>query len=634
MFSNGFLYRPPPRARLRRHLASIAAFLAVGLTACGGGSSGSANNTNPTPTVTSPSITTQPQSAFVNAGTTATFSVAAGGTAPLSYQWLRNGQPISGATSASYTTAALSTSDNGAIYTVTVSNSAGTQTSDASTLTVNTATVSVLANRAWTTTGTNINVATGTANVQYYKSGMADDGTIVAVYAQSSGSRLTLYGSVGTPNAPGSAPTWTTQPVVLDGSFNFMPTQSAVFASVGPASARYGLNVSPNGNAFAFWANISSCTANSHAPTASLCMYFYGSRYIKNTSNWEPAKLIASSLASYRPPIARINNRGDVAVLIQGWSGNNGETSQSVRRAAVARLVNGQAEFSLSTLDWQVYNPISGPALGETIDLGLDNNGNILVVGARWPTGSTTLNPTPPTKIAAAQGTIDAGFSVITTIDTLPGDARLMAFKMGSNGDAAIAWSQNNGSISDSLFAANLMDATGTWIVKDFSTSTGTSVANLAVSDDGIARLFIDCTVRRWNKNSRAWAATTNLPTDCALTKDSVVALTRDGKYISFRAYAGISEDQWSTYDDTAPSTMVHSYSFSTSPPASSYILGMAAPFGVFSFTNSISATPLLSTSGIGALMVPVDLDQLPNTAAPLGIGRNGFNNVWGLYLK
>src|SRR4029077_610241 len=67
-----------------------------------------------------PSITTQPASQTVTAGQTATFSVTATGTAPLSYQWQKNGTAISGATSSSYTTPATTSSDNGAQFTVVV----------------------------------------------------------------------------------------------------------------------------------------------------------------------------------------------------------------------------------------------------------------------------------------------------------------------------------------------------------------------------------------------------------------------------------------------------------------------------------------------------------------------------------
>src|SRR6185437_4760357 len=87
------------------------------------------------------SITTQPASQTVTAGQTASFSVVATGTAPLAYQWRKNNAAISSATSASYTTPATTSSDNGAQFTVVVSNSAGSVTSNAATLTVNAAAV-------------------------------------------------------------------------------------------------------------------------------------------------------------------------------------------------------------------------------------------------------------------------------------------------------------------------------------------------------------------------------------------------------------------------------------------------------------------------------------------------------------
>lgn len=86
--------------------------------------------------ITPPTITTQPASQSIVAGQTATFSVLAAGTAPLSYQWKKNGTAVSGATSSSYTTPAETTSDNGAQLNVAVSNSAGTVSSAAATLSV------------------------------------------------------------------------------------------------------------------------------------------------------------------------------------------------------------------------------------------------------------------------------------------------------------------------------------------------------------------------------------------------------------------------------------------------------------------------------------------------------------------
>ncbi len=77
-------------------------------------------------------------------GQTASFSVAATGTSPLNYQWQKNSVAISGATSSSYTTPATTSSDNGAQFTVMISNTAGSVTSSAAILTVNAAPVAPL----------------------------------------------------------------------------------------------------------------------------------------------------------------------------------------------------------------------------------------------------------------------------------------------------------------------------------------------------------------------------------------------------------------------------------------------------------------------------------------------------------
>lgn len=83
-----------------------------------------------------PVLTVSPQSSTADDGSTATFSVAATGSAPLSYQWLRDGAAIVGATTPDYTTGALTLGDDGASYSVTVTNVAGTATSAGALLSV------------------------------------------------------------------------------------------------------------------------------------------------------------------------------------------------------------------------------------------------------------------------------------------------------------------------------------------------------------------------------------------------------------------------------------------------------------------------------------------------------------------
>jgi hypothetical protein len=81
-------------------------------------------------------ITAQPASQVVTVGQTATFTVSASGTAPFGYQWYVGGTAISGATSSSYTTPATTITNDASIYTVGVTNVAGTATSAVATLTV------------------------------------------------------------------------------------------------------------------------------------------------------------------------------------------------------------------------------------------------------------------------------------------------------------------------------------------------------------------------------------------------------------------------------------------------------------------------------------------------------------------
>jgi len=73
----------------------------------------------------------------VTAGETATFTVVAAGTPPLSYRWMKDRSTILGATSSSYTTPPTTSADNGSQFTVVVSNIADSVTSSAATLTVN-----------------------------------------------------------------------------------------------------------------------------------------------------------------------------------------------------------------------------------------------------------------------------------------------------------------------------------------------------------------------------------------------------------------------------------------------------------------------------------------------------------------
>lgn len=90
-----------------------------------------------TVTNAAPSIATQPQDQTVTVGSSATFTVVASGTAPLSYQWYFNtNTSLQDATNATLTLNNVSTNDASG-YSVVVTNTLGSVTSVVATLTVN-----------------------------------------------------------------------------------------------------------------------------------------------------------------------------------------------------------------------------------------------------------------------------------------------------------------------------------------------------------------------------------------------------------------------------------------------------------------------------------------------------------------
>ena len=225
-----------------------------------------------TATAVAPTITTQPLNQTVTAGQTATFSVVAAGTAPLSYQWQKNGVNIAGATGASYTTPATATTDNGSTFRVVVSNTVGSVTSNAATLTVTaavvaptittqpanqtvtagqTATFSVVAGGTaplsyqWQKNGVNIAGATG-ANYTTPATATTDNGsTFDAVVSNTAGNVASTKATL-TITAAAVVPTITTQPLNQTVAAGQAATFSVVAGGTAPLSYQWqksGVNI-------------------------------------------------------------------------------------------------------------------------------------------------------------------------------------------------------------------------------------------------------------------------------------------------------------------------------------------------------------------------------------------------------
>src|SRR5947207_1939201 len=242
--------------------------LLLGLTLSGcGGSDASPSAQSPVNPV-APAITTQPASQMVTAGQTATFTVTATGTAPLSYQWQMNGTAIGGATAASYTTPATTAADNGDQFMVVVSNAAGSMTSNAAVLTVTSALVAptITTQRARQTRSagqraTFTVTATGTAplSYQWQKNGTAigaataasyttpattaaDNGNQFTVVVSNAAGSVTSNAAALTVNSVPVAPTITTQPASQTVSAGQTATFTVTAAGTAPLSYQWQKN--------------------------------------------------------------------------------------------------------------------------------------------------------------------------------------------------------------------------------------------------------------------------------------------------------------------------------------------------------------------------------------------------------
>jgi hypothetical protein len=170
-------------------------------------SAGSATSNAATLTVTAaataPTITTQPSATSATAGTAASFTVVASGTAPLTYVWRRDGTAITKQTFPTYTISAVAAGDAGS-YTVVVTNSAGSATSNAATLTVTAAPTAPAV-----TSPTAINIATTTATLggDVTSDGGAKIDARGVVYALTSDNAAPRLGVIGVTNVSGTGTT-------------------------------------------------------------------------------------------------------------------------------------------------------------------------------------------------------------------------------------------------------------------------------------------------------------------------------------------------------------------------------------------------------------------------------------------
>lgn len=200
----------------------------------------------PPPTVATqpPAITTQPTSRSITVGRTESLTAAATGSPTPTWQWIKNGQPISGATNATLTFQAVQPEDAGA-YAAIATNSAGRATSNIATLIVTPVPPTV----ATTARLANLSVRTSLATNEALAVGLVVTGGSRDVLVRAAGPALGAFGL--TDFLPDPQLEVYRDSVRIAANDNWTPAVGAAFARLGafafPADSRdaaLGLNFS------------------------------------------------------------------------------------------------------------------------------------------------------------------------------------------------------------------------------------------------------------------------------------------------------------------------------------------------------------------------------------------------------
>jgi hypothetical protein len=295
--------------------------------------------------VTPPSITTQPSSQTAAVGGTATFTVVATGSAPLTYQWFKGGVPITGATAATYTTSVVGTNDDGAMYDVAVSNSAGNVTSSAAKLTVTPSSVE-----------TPPSVTTQPSNQTAAVGGTAT----FTVHATGSSPLRYQWSKDGVPISGATSPTYTTEVVAIsdDGSmYSVLVSNSAGDVTSDPAR----LSVTPS--SVATPPSITTQPSNQTAAvgsTATFTVLAAGSTPLRYQWLEDGVPIAGATAATYTTSVVALTDDGEMySVLVSNSAGN--------ATSAAARLTVTPARALQNLLTYKYDNSRSGQNTSETV---------------------------------------------------------------------------------------------------------------------------------------------------------------------------------------------------------------------------------------------------------------------------
>ena len=551
-----------------------------------------------------PSITTQPANQTVNVGQTATFSVVATGTQPLTYQWQENGANISGATSASYTTPATTASDNASTFRVIVGDVVGNQPS-------NTATLTVLVPPTITTQPTNATVTAGqTATFSVVAAGSSPLG----YQWQENGANIS--GAVAS-----SYTTPATSTSDSGSTFDVVVTNAAGNITSNPAS----LTVNP-----ASTANIAFVQGAFNAPQ--------------------------SNVSSVSATFASAQSAGDVNLVFIGWNDTTFAVSNVTDSAGNAyTLAYGPTALSGTASQSVYFAPNIASAAANANSVTVTFNGAASFPDIRIVEYSGASTTTPIDVTAGASGTSATASASVTTVNAndviVAGDYIQNTTTGPGTGFTQRVLTQPDSDLveDETVSAAGTYTATaplassGWWVISvvalTSSSSSGqqppTAPSSLTASAASSTQINLSWgastesggTITGYRVEQCQGAACTNFAqvgtTNGTTTTYSATGLTASTSY-SYRVRATDASGNLSGYSNTATAT-------TSSAPAPS--VSITSPTSGATVSGTITVSVSASDSvGISSVQLQVDgaNSGSPDTTSPYSFSLNttGLSNA------
>lgn len=628
-----------------------------------------------------PTIVQGPAGRQVAVGQSARFEVRASGSTPLTYQWLRDGAAIPGATSPSLDTAASTAADDGARFRAVVSNAAGSTTSAEAVLQVVTtvqppsvvaqpvplavtegqaASFAVVATGTqpfqyqWQRDGSDLPGATG-PSFDLSTTTAADDGARFRVRIANAAGAVTSAEALLTvqrSSSPLAGRLWALGQLLeandnvveaADAGIDDLGRVTLVFLkSDGTRLVLYATRGTPNaaGNP-AIWSTPVAIDVLNGTPVNNMRSSNFNFRVAVSAGGNAAAQwyrtapcttstyrttgtcqymLVARYLASsqqWEPPV-EIGDFPDADFELRiNDAGDVAMLGDGWVRAGASGFALRKAVVWRAAAAASFRRQLLGDGNLGATGFGLDEGGRMLVA-AEIAQNSTT-------DIVAFRGTQAGGFGAATVLDQRSNAATLDVMDVGRNGQQIVTWRQNDGT-STRRFAATAGAPDAPWAVADFAPMvvTLTDKVMLVVGDDGVGHFHDLYNRKSWRWQSGAWSSERALPTTASLGNDWDCAMARSGDVLCTMTGGFNQRGRWNTYDATR-NVMVRA-------------TGSASPedfvLGVDTINRSAGyARPLLSVSGFGFHWLVNGYDTLPSATAPAGDAR-AISNLWGVFLR